>query len=88
MVDYSEEVSDHAYHLLRKKKKFADIFDQFDEKEDEEEKEEDKPKKRPQHGPYTMMDGSYGQDLATTTGGLSSRTTRSWFQQRQIRSQR
>ena len=35
-----------------------------------------------------MMDGSYGQDLAITTGGLSSRTTRSCFRQRQIRSQR
>ena len=97
MVDYLEEVSDHAYHLLREE--FADVFDQLDEKEDEEEKEEDKQKqtktkkqknkkKRLQHGPYTTMDRSYGQDLATATGGLSSSTTCNWFQQRQIRSQR
>ena len=47
-----------------------------------------KNKKRLQHGPYTTMDRSYGQDLATATGGLSSSTTCNWFQQRQIRSQR
>ena len=58
MIDYLENISDHAYHLMREE--FQDVFDQLQETEKEEEEKTEEPKS---HAYTTHTTGLSAQQL-------------------------